>query len=111
MLRASTFVLVSIITVCGLGCAMCCGPDMYTYPTQGGRVQRSDLEYGRVGSPFSDPVNGEMVSEVQMEPSPPPAEDMSEPAPVARLKAPKAEPQTSPARNDARRARPADGWR
>ncbi len=37
------------------GCAMCCGPFDYHYPTHGGRVQRADPEYGRVGSIFSDP--------------------------------------------------------
>jgi hypothetical protein len=36
------------------GCAMCCGPFDYHYPTYGGRVQRADPEYGRVGSIFSD---------------------------------------------------------
>ncbi len=38
-----------------LGCAMCCGPYDYHYPTFGGRIQRADPEYGRVGSIFSDP--------------------------------------------------------
>ena len=111
MLRRSTLVLVSILAVSGLGCAMCCGPDMYTYPTHGGRVQRTDLEYGRVGSTFSDPVDGEMYSEEQMEPTLAPAEVTTDPAPVARLKAPKTDLQTAPARNDARRSRTADGWR
>ena len=37
------------------GCSMCCGPYDYHYPTFGGRVQRADPEYGRVGSIFSDP--------------------------------------------------------
>ena len=84
---------------------------MYTYPTQGGRVQRTDLEYGRVGSIFSDPNNGEMISEEEMAPDRAPAEDGPAPTPVAQLKAPIAKPLAAPARNDARRSRTADGWR
>lgn len=34
---------------------MCCGPYDYHYPGFGGRIQRADPEYGRVGSVFSDP--------------------------------------------------------
>ncbi|MEM9412567.1 MAG: hypothetical protein AAGA30_15750 [Planctomycetota bacterium] len=37
------------------GCAMCCGPYDYHYPTIGGSVQRSNPTWGRVGSLFSDP--------------------------------------------------------
>ena len=37
------------------GCAMCCGPYDYMYGGHGGKWQRSDLNHGRVGSPFSDP--------------------------------------------------------
>lgn len=35
---------------------MCCGPYDYDYPTYGGKYQRTDPAYGRVGSPFSDPA-------------------------------------------------------
>ncbi len=35
---------------------MCCGPYDYDYPTFGGKYQRTDPAYGRVGSPFSDPA-------------------------------------------------------
>lgn len=38
-----------------LGCATCCSPDLYNYPTYGGRYERVDRAYGRVGSIFSDP--------------------------------------------------------
>jgi len=34
---------------------MCCGTFDYHYPTFGGRLQRANPEYGRVGSVFSDP--------------------------------------------------------
>ncbi|MBX3419378.1 MAG: hypothetical protein KF851_17365 [Pirellulaceae bacterium] len=37
------------------GCAMCCGPYLDHYPTFGGKVQRTDPAWGRVGSIFSDP--------------------------------------------------------
>ena len=38
------------------GCSMCCGPYDYDYPTYGGKIQRTDPAYGRVGSIFSDPA-------------------------------------------------------
>ncbi len=44
---------VTLITISG--CAICCTPYFNDYPTYGGRVQRSDPQYGRVGSLFSDP--------------------------------------------------------
>jgi hypothetical protein len=34
---------------------MCCGPYDYDYPSIGGKHQRADQSYGRVGSLFSDP--------------------------------------------------------
>ena len=34
---------------------MCCGPYDYDYPTFGGKHERVDRAYGRVGSVFSDP--------------------------------------------------------
>ena len=37
------------------GCSMCCGPYDYDYPTVGGKHQRVNPSYGRVGSIFSDP--------------------------------------------------------
>jgi hypothetical protein len=47
--------------VCSLmGCAMCCGPYDYDYPNFGGKHQRSDRSYGRVGSIFSDPMASPM---------------------------------------------------
>jgi len=37
------------------GCSMCQGPYDYDYPNFGGKHQRVDPTYGRVGSIFSDP--------------------------------------------------------
>ena len=37
------------------GCSMCCGPYDYDYPNFGGKHQRTNPSYGRVGSIFSDP--------------------------------------------------------
>ncbi len=45
---------------------MCCGPYDYDYPTYGGKHERADRAYGRVGSLFSDPYasyNGESADE------------------------------------------------
>lgn len=38
------------------GCSMCCGVEDYNYPAYGGLLHRSDSQYGRVGSIFSDPL-------------------------------------------------------
>jgi hypothetical protein len=35
---------------------MCCGPYDYHYPTMGGKHERVDPVYGRVGSILSDPL-------------------------------------------------------
>jgi hypothetical protein len=35
---------------------MCCGPHDYDYPNFGGKHERVDRSYGRVGSLFSDPM-------------------------------------------------------
>lgn len=35
------------------GCAMCCSPYDYAYPTYGGKWQRVDRDHGRVGSIFT----------------------------------------------------------
>lgn len=42
--------------VLSMGCAMCCGPYDYHYPSIGGKHERVDPTYGRVGSVFSDPM-------------------------------------------------------
>jgi hypothetical protein len=45
-----------------LGCAMCAGPDDYTYAAYGGRWQRDNMVTGRVGSIF-DPAGGPVFGE------------------------------------------------
>jgi hypothetical protein len=54
-LRAGFILVLTIVAVGGLGCAMCCSPDLESYPTIGGRVERSDPVLGRAGSNLSDP--------------------------------------------------------
>jgi len=41
-----------------MGCSMCCGPYDFDYPNYGGKHERVDPSYGRVGSIFSDPNAG-----------------------------------------------------
>lgn len=43
------------------GCSMCCGVFDYDYPTFGGRHERVDRQWGRVGSIYSDPNFGDMA--------------------------------------------------
>lgn len=43
------------VTSWTVGCSMCCDTYDYHYPTFGGKHQRADPVYGRVGSIFSDP--------------------------------------------------------
>ncbi|MFN7876948.1 MAG: hypothetical protein ACK5PB_16630 [Pirellula sp.] len=38
------------------GCSMCCQPYIDDYAAYGSRTPRTDMAYGRVGSPFSDPA-------------------------------------------------------
>lgn len=58
MKRLSTILTVLIISSGTLGCSMCCGPYDFDYPTFGGKHERMDRSYGRVGSIFSDPNAG-----------------------------------------------------
>ena len=54
----SRWLLLSLLLVplAASGCSMCCGPYDYEYPVfQNGKYVRTDPEYGRVGSIFSDP--------------------------------------------------------
>jgi hypothetical protein len=53
------FILILVIAVTPLfavGCSMCCSPYDYDYPTFGGKHERVDPAYGRVGSILSDPM-------------------------------------------------------
>ena len=47
---------IATMLVGSIGCSMCCGPYDYDYPTFGGKHQRVNPSYGRVGSIFSDPL-------------------------------------------------------
>jgi hypothetical protein len=86
MNRCRSLIPVALAAVCMSGCAMCCGPDMYTYPTHGGRIQRSDLEYGRVGSIYSDPVlDSGVISAVPTQAVPAVPGQPNQPTPVEQL--------------------------
>ena len=53
---ANGFLLaLSMFAITLTGCSMCCGPYDYHYPTYGGRLQRANPTWGRVGSVLSDP--------------------------------------------------------
>ncbi len=55
------WILIIAITTTALstfGCSMCCGPYDYDYPNFGGKHERVNPAYGRVGSVFSDPNAG-----------------------------------------------------
>lgn len=54
--------LISLPLASLAGCAMCCSPFDYSYPTYGGKWQRVDREHGRVGSVFT-PHAGVKVEE------------------------------------------------
>ena len=50
-----TTAALAMVSLLYSGCAICCGPYDYHYPTFGGTVQRADPVWGRVGSLYSDP--------------------------------------------------------
>ncbi|HMO14469.1 MAG TPA: hypothetical protein PKD64_06985 [Pirellulaceae bacterium] len=54
--RQRSLWILGLAIMLSTGCSMCCGPYDYHYPTFGGRVQRVNPEYGRVGSIYSDPT-------------------------------------------------------
>ena len=55
MKRSILIIFVTTLSVGSLGCSMCCGPFDHDYPVYGGKFERVDSSYGRVGSIFSDP--------------------------------------------------------
>ena len=55
MKRWIVFFTIVTATLSTFGCSMCCGPYDYDYSNFGGKHQRVDPSYGRVGSIFSDP--------------------------------------------------------
>jgi hypothetical protein len=112
MARKSMLVVICTLAACAMGCAMCCGPDMYTYPTHGGRIQRSDLEYGRVGSIYSDPLlEAGVLSDVDAVPPTSPRDGNQQPTPVEELNQSTTQqpPRGIPARPTQNRKQ--DGWR
>lgn len=58
-MKHSIVTLMGLIVIVGavsaVGCSLCCAPNDYDYPTYGGKHQRVNPAYGRVGSVFSDP--------------------------------------------------------
>lgn len=44
------------VAILSVGCAMCCGPFDDGYPALGGKHDRHDRSYGRLGSILSDPM-------------------------------------------------------
>lgn len=51
--------LAGFMAIVGMvGCSMCCAPNDYDYPNYGGKYERVNPAYGRVGSIFSDPNAG-----------------------------------------------------
>jgi hypothetical protein len=112
MLRRTLLLLLSALTVSGVGCAMCCGPNLFTYPTYGGRVQRSDLEYGRVGSIFSDPgADVGMYSEAAPRPSTESTAGSPTPTRLDENEPRRLGPAQKPPSSGARRPRATDSWR
>ena len=55
MKRSILIMFVTTMSVGSLGCSMCGGPFDFDYPVYGGKFERVDSSYGRVGSIFSDP--------------------------------------------------------
>ncbi len=55
MNRLAQLILGATLLASFTGCAICCGPYLDHYPTFGGKVQRTDPAWGRVGSIYSDP--------------------------------------------------------
>lgn len=48
------------------GCSICCQPYLDDYVAFGSRVPRTNMNQGRVGSPFSDPDSQIVVEHGQM---------------------------------------------
>lgn len=74
MKRWIVFITVTLTALGSLGCSMCCGPNDYDYPNYGGKHERVDPRYGRLGSIFSDPnagFYGESADSNLSAPSPP----------------------------------------
>ena len=60
MKRLLFALLISASAMMASGCAMCCGTFDYDYPTYGGKWERGDRQWGRVGSNLSGAGAGEI---------------------------------------------------
>ena len=60
MKRWIVIITITTASLSTFGCSMCCGPFDFDYPNMGGKHERVDPQYGRVGSIFSDPNAGYM---------------------------------------------------
>ena len=106
MYRLSVSLVAGLVIATALGCAMCCGPYDYTYPTYGGRYERVNPEWGRVGSILSDPAAPGYISNPAQESSETPLlEDDLDDAEELELPDPKEEetPSNSTERPSTRR--------
>lgn len=66
---ARLLTLVAVISTPFLsGCSTCCSTDDYNYPTYGGKWERTDRQYGRVGSIFTDGRVNSSAATPMMEP-------------------------------------------
>jgi hypothetical protein len=71
--------MIIVLLAFASGCSMCCGPFDYDYPTFGGKHQRADRSYGRVGSALSDPGRTLFGPSADSNLTPPPEPTSSEP--------------------------------
>lgn len=78
------------VIVAGSGCAMCSSCDDFTYSANGGRWERLDPGFGRVGSAFTPEVGVE-VGDTLLETTETP-EDIAPPEPTPA----DSQPQSSP---------------
>ncbi len=56
--KLASVLVLGLVCCIATGCSMCCGLYDYHYPVVGGKHQRTNPEYGRVGSIYSDPTAG-----------------------------------------------------
>ena len=72
MKRWIPIITIFTATLSTFGCSMCCGPFDFDYANFGGKHERIDPQYGRVGSIFSDPNAGFMGPGADSNLAPPP---------------------------------------
>jgi hypothetical protein len=64
IMKKLILLLAGISSIGMSGCAACCSPYDFDYPTFGGKWERLDRQHGRVGSAFYDPRQGATGDEV-----------------------------------------------